>query len=302
VSELAECGKSGRVTVIGVIRPGKQRRPMLGDAGLGVSVAVHGFEPGYSRGSAVELTGQWDATQGLLMGASVVRACAAPDYVGLCDRLGRMCASAGLEDPLLQPPAVPAAQIDPFVEKARRARRVGEWITISDAAEILEAALESGRLSLDTLATVHGRVMGPSDPRAGHFRQSPVLIRWHGRVTHRPPDYLKARQALAAYFSGLASVVSGPRHPVDSAADAVAIITENHPFSDGNGRVARAVASWLLIRAGYAQRGRETLSTYLDALLEEHYAALRNYAASPWAWRQLFFDAVFEVFRPPERQ
>jgi Fic family protein len=86
------------------------------------------------------------------------------------------------------------------------------------------------------------------------------------------------------------------RHPAALGAEAVARLTSSHPFADGNGRVARAVAAWLLIRAGFRQRSSASLGVYLEARLDEQFSTLRNVQANPWGWHQLFYDAVLATF------
>ena len=70
----------------------------------------------------------------------------------------------------------------------------------------------------------------------------------------------------------------------------------SYPFADGNGRVARAVAAWLLLRAGFRQRSNASLGVYLEARLDEQFFTLRNVQASPWGWHQLFHDAFLATF------
>lgn len=80
------------------------------------------------------------------------------------------------------------------------------------------------------------------------------------------------------------------------AAEAVASLTKSHPFADGNGRVARALATWLLLRSGFQRRAEGTLCTFLDAHTDEDYSTLRNFHISPWGWHQLFYDALLMTF------
>jgi Fic family protein len=48
-----------------------------------------------------------------------------------------------------------------------------------------------------------------------------------------------------------------------------------HPFNDGNGRVARAVSRFLLVRGGYALDGMVSLDAHLDIHRSDYFAAIR---------------------------
>jgi Fic family protein len=49
-----------------------------------------------------------------------------------------------------------------------------------------------------------------------------------------------------------------------------------HPFHDGNGRTARALARYLLVRGGYALNGIVSLDAYLDLQRRTYFAAIRR--------------------------
>jgi Fic family protein len=158
-------------------------------------------------------------------------------------------------------------------------------------------------LSLETLARVHELTAGRGTGRvkAGQLRQGAAVIRWSGVITYRAPPVAAARSQVSDYLGDLAAELqqgNAARHPATMAAEAVATLTSSHLFADGNGRTARALATWLLLRSGFRRRAEGTLGTFLDAHLDEHYRALRNCQASPWGWHQLFYDAVLVTFEP----
>ena len=49
-----------------------------------------------------------------------------------------------------------------------------------------------------------------------------------------------------------------------------------HPFNDGNGRTARAISRFLLVRGGYALDGLVSLDAHLDIHRSEYFAAIRS--------------------------
>jgi len=54
-------------------------------------------------------------------------------------------------------------------------------------------------------------------------------------------------------------------HPLLIIAVFVVVFLEIHPFQDGNGRLSRALTTWLLIQAGYAYSASTTLSGRIDS-------------------------------------
>src|SRR5712691_4623600 len=68
----------------------------------------------------------------------------------------------------------------------------------------------------------------------------------------------------------------GGEHPAIGAALAHLELVAVHPFSDGNGRTARALARLLLIHHGYALDGLVSVDAYLDLQRREYFAAIRE--------------------------
>jgi fido (protein-threonine AMPylation protein) len=221
-----------------------------------------------------------------------------PDYAAVCAAVTDLCTLAGVPT-TAQRRLAPDSEIDPSVLQARARRREGESNLALMAAEILEEALDRSQLSLDTLTRVHALAVGPTRAGAGQLRIKPAGIRLRGIVTFRAPPAHEARNQAFRYLRGLSTELQAPgpaRHPAALGADAVARLTSSHPFADGNGRVARAVAAWLLLRAGFGQRGNASLGVYLEGRIDEQFFALRNVQANPWGWHQLFHDAVLATF------
>jgi fido (protein-threonine AMPylation protein) len=290
--------------VIGVARPAAGEVFAVGDAGSAQVLPVAWDGEPVTRGTPVEVVGRWDSGSKALECCSCATVGQVPDYAEACTAVEDLCAQAGLAAGPIQVRVVPSGELDPSVARARHRRRVGEWDAVLAAAELLEDALRASRLSLETLTRVHEVTVGPGTARAGQLRQGPAVIRWSGVITYRAPPVAAARSQASGYLRDLAAVLqhsSAVRHPATLAAEAVATLTSTHPFADGNGRAARAVATWLLLRSGFQRRTEGTLSTFLDAHLDEHYRALRNCQVSPWGWHQLFYDAVLATFerRPP---
>jgi fido (protein-threonine AMPylation protein) len=286
--------------VIGVARPSAGQDFTVGDAGSTQALPVAGADGPVARGTPVEMVGRWDGDRRIFECRSFASLGQVPDYGQVCAAVEDLCARAGLAAEPMQVRVVPSGELDQCVMQARSRRRQGEWNAMLAAAELFEHALSTCQLSLETLTQVHKIIVGASTARAGQLRQTPAVIRWCGVITYRAPPIVTARSLTRSYLRDLAAELQkggSARHPAALAAEGVASLTRGHPFADGNGRVARALATWLLLRCGFQQRADSTLSTFLDAHLDEHYSTLRNLHVSPWGWHQLFCDAVLTTFK-----
>ena len=289
----------GLQRVIGVARPLADGAFAIGDAASPEALPVAGVGDAVARGTPIEVVGRWNGGRRIVECRSLATIGQVPDYPGICAAVENLCARAGLAAEPMQLRLRPPGELDQSVVQARDKRRLGEWDATLAAAELLDHALSAGQLSLEALARVHAIVVGASSARAGQLRQTPAVIRWCGVITCRTPPVPAARSQARGYLSDLAAELrngASGRHPATLAAEAIAFLTASHPFADGNGRVSRALATWLLLRSGFRRRADNTLGTFLDAHLDEHYRALRNFRVSPWGWHQLFYDAVLATF------
>lgn len=90
----------------------------------------------------------------------------------------------------------------------------------------------------------------------GRFRTSADgvnVVDQYGTVLHRPPpaDELPARLDALCAFANRPSTDGGFIHPVISACVIHFQLGFDHPFCDGNGRTARTIFYWAMLRAGY---------------------------------------------------
>ncbi len=100
-----------------------------------------------------------------------------------------------------------------------------------------------------------------------------------------------------------AALASGEHHPVLLVGLAVLDLLVIHPFVDGNGRVARALANALLVDAGYEvcrwvsleQLIAESADAYYDALLRSTHGWHED-AADPWPWLSYFVNVLADAY------
>lgn len=162
------------------------------------------------------------------------------------------------------------SRISPAYEAAHRALK-GQQAMLKDL-EQRAAAREP--LSLSLLEDMHRQVFAGVWPEsAGHFRGSAVSI---SGMDHEPPAAAALEGLLHQRFAFLNeqmdSIEAVTPDTFDRAlqlsADAHYAVAGVHPFEDGNGRIARAVGDFVLLRFGmyYDVIMTEYRDNYLDAL------------------------------------
>ena len=109
-----------------------------------------------------------------------------------------------------------------------------------------------------------GRLQRPGEDR--------VVVEWdHAQVLHVPPpaEELPARlERFCAFANG--DVGEGFLHPVVRAILLHFWIGYDHPFADGNGRTARALFYWSMLRSGYWLAQYISISSILRKSLREY--------------------------------
>ena len=114
------------------------------------------------------------------------------------------------------------------------------------------------------IKNIHQLVLKNIDARnAGRYRQQNVVI---AGASHTPPNFLHLPQAMTAlmtWYQGAANL-----HPLQRAARLHVDFVGIHPFVDGNGRTARLLMNFELMRSSYLPaiiRVEQRLA-YYDAL------------------------------------
>ena len=129
-------------------------------------------------------------------------------------------------------------------------------------------------LSATDLLDVHAQVLADIDPSsAGRFRGGRVLFAGTGNVPPTSPKF----DVVIPRLCDLAKRSGG--HPVIRAAELHYNLAAVHPFNDGNGRTARLMMNYLLLRNDYpyaiidvARRGE-----YLTALDEANHGRYKPF-------------------------
>ncbi len=102
-----------------------------------------------------------------------------------------------------------------------------------------------------------------------------IVTRGVGREPYRPPSSHDVPRLVNELAAWLKSGDLG-RHPVVRGAMAHLNLVSIHPFSDGNGRVARVIQSLVLAKEGLLRPELVSIEPYLGRHTREYYAVLEE--------------------------
>jgi Fic family protein len=178
-------------------------------------------------------------------------------------------------------------------EVVARERDIQEVINYRSVMDYLDELSKDkpDKYSGEMLSKIHAltveRIL-PNDT-AGVFRKTQVVIRdsSSGEVTFRPPSAVEVSYQIEELFSWLNSEEAKDHHPVLRAGVVHYELVRIHPYVDGNGRVARAMALLVLLREGYDVKRFFSIEEYFDKHSREYYGALQRVVSkdndlTPW--------------------
>ena len=154
---------------------------------------------------------------------------------------------------------------------------------------------------LHQLAT--DRILSPK--QCGAYRNKQVIVRnsQTGEVSFRPPPAVEVPYLMEDFLNWLNGLASKDIYPILKAGIVQYEVVYIHPFLDGNGRVARALATLILYKQGYDIRRFFSLEEYYDKDAESYYQALQNVKSSDLTpWLEYFTQGLaIELTRVKER-
>ena len=143
--------------------------------------------------------------------------------------------------------------------------------------------------------------------RSGNYRVTQVVIRNSrtGEISFRPPPAIEVPYQLDGLFSWFNSVKAREVHSVIRAGLMHYELVRIHPFVDGNGRVARAMALLVLFREGYNVKRFFSIEEYYDKNASDYYGALQQVQKSGGdvtGWLEFFIEGLaLELTRVKEK-
>ena len=117
-----------------------------------------------------------------------------------------------------------------------------------------------------------------SSDKAGKYRITQVVVKNSktGEVSFKPPASDEVPKLIKEFFSWLASSESESVHSVLAAGITHYVLAYVHPFVDGNGRTARALATMVLFSRGYDIKKFFSLEEYFDRNAKRYYETLQE--------------------------
>lgn len=114
--------------------------------------------------------------------------------------------------------------------------------------------------------------------RCGQYRTGQVVVRnsLTGDVTFTPPQATIVPENVADLVAFINETNPEALHPVLKSGIVHYELARIHPFVDGNGRVSRALSTFILFQEGYDIRKFFSLEEYFDNDASEYYTALQS--------------------------
>ncbi len=191
---------------------------------------------------------------------------------------------------------------------ARRAKT--EVLNYLRVLEHIELYQEKGRISEENILSLHRDVTRDTldDPAAeGAFRKVRVVVgnRRTKEVVYSPPPPKEVRPLVAGLTAWLNSDGARQMHPVLVAGIAHYELVRIHPFVDGNGRTARALATLILAMQKFDIKRFFTLDDFYDSDRAAYYAVLKRINGTYpdcTPWLEYFLEGVeISLHRVKER-
>lgn len=206
------------------------------------------------------------------------------------------------------------------VKIVARERDVREVINYRKVLDYLQGVIEEGRAkgtlprkdiySEEVMRDLHQLTVSGivSAEETGVYRQVQVVLRdvLTGEVVHRPPPAIEVPYQLSDFFEWMNDKSSWDLHPILKAGIVHYEAVHIHPFTEGNGRVSRALATLIMLNEGYDIRRLFSLEEYYDKNVGAYYYALKTGDQSPdgdlTSWLEYFVEGVAIEFNRIKEQ
>lgn len=147
------------------------------------------------------------------------------------------------------------------------------------------------------------RILAPE--QSGEYRLKQVVIRNSatGEITFKPPSPMEVPFLMREFVYWINKEESAQIHPVLKAGIVHHELVRIHPFIDGNGRVARVLATLILFLGGYDIRRFFSLEEYYDRDAVVYYENLGKASAGDLtSWLEYFtYGAAIEFSKTKEK-
>jgi len=180
----------------------------------------------------------------------------------------------------------------------RDKREVLNYVEVLDYIDHEYKGRPNKPITEDTLCCLHRLVVRGILPQheAGRYRRVPVVvgIPATGEVRFRPPDWGDVPGLVADLVAWLNNSQANALMPVLQAGIAHYECVRIHPFVDGNGRTARALATLILYKRGFDTRRFFALEEYYNVDRQSYYEALAatDQSGDLTEWLEYFVQGI----------
>jgi Fic family protein len=175
------------------------------------------------------------------------------------------------------------------IQEVLNYRNVMKYIGSFDKPELTEESIKH----IHALTT--DKIM--PEEVTGEYRKTQVVVKnsQTGEITFRPPPAVELPYLIADFLLWFNSVKNSDIHPAMKAGITHYELVRIHPFLDGNGRVARSIATLCLFREGYDIKRFFSLEEYYDREPMRYYDALQSVGKSEGnltPWLEYFTEGI----------
>ncbi len=146
------------------------------------------------------------------------------------------------------------------------------------------------------------------EQEAGKYRAVQVVLRdvLTGEIVHRPSPAVEVPYQITDFFEWLSDPATRDLHSIIKAGITHYAIVNIHPFTEGNGRVSRAMATLIFLNEGYDIRKLFSLEEYYDKNVGAYYYAIKTADQNPdhdvTQWLEYFVEGVAIEFNRVREQ
>lgn len=171
-----------------------------------------------------------------------------------------------------------AAQVLEGKEVVGRGRDIQEVINYRNVLKFIDEF--NGEITEEAVKKIHRLTTEKILPagEAGQYRTKQVVVKnsTSGEIVFRPPGAIEVPYQIDDLLTWLGSSESKEVYPLLKAGIIHYELVRIHPFLDGNGRVARAVATLILFKEGYDIKKFFSLEEHYDKDATRYYQALQS--------------------------
>ena len=187
-------------------------------------------------------------------------------------------ASTSIEGNTLSKEEVTELSLGREVLKTKKEKQ--EVLNYLDALGKIDNFAKSGALTKKDILLAHRWIVKDTLEKKeweGSFRKVQVYVgnTKTGRVSFVPPKPSEIENQLDEFLEWL-NGKKDPIHPVLEAGIVHYEIARIHPFVDGNGRLARFLATWVLVQRGFDVKRFFALDDYYNSDRKSYYEALKT--------------------------